>query len=367
MDNGPMDEIPQSPATPLPTAKPPTLPSHPPTPAVDAGVQAAGVSAAVTPAVRKRILVGHPHGFCAGVRRALKIIETAAQRCSGPLYCLNELVHNRQVVDDLAARGIRFVTRIDDVPAGSTVVFSAHGVSPAIREQAKARQLRVIDATCPFVAKVHDDVRRYAREGYSVLLIGSPMHDEVVGVAGEAPESVLIVASARDAERVQPGKPERVTVATQTTLSAEQVRQVMAVLEARFPTLQMPDKSGICYATIDRQEAVRHLARSADLVLVLGSANSANSNRLVDVARDEGTDARLIPTLQSLLDSTADWEALDTLGLTAGASTPEHLVEAAIDLLKSRGFETVETLPVAEETLTFPAGLARTTFSSPDN
>jgi 4-hydroxy-3-methylbut-2-enyl diphosphate reductase len=352
-----MDEIPQLPAAPLTTEKPPSPPSRPPTTAVDAGVRVAGAPAAVTPAVRKRVLVGHPHGFCAGVRRALKIIETAALQCSGPLYCLNELVHNRQVVDDLTARGIRFVTRIDAIPAGSTVVFSAHGVSPAIREQAKARQLRVIDATCPFVAKVHDDVRRYAREGYSVLLIGSPMHDEVIGVAGEAPESVLIVANARDAERVQPGNPEHVTVATQTTLSAEQVRQVMAVLEVRFPTLQMPDKSGICYATTDRQEAVRHLARAADLVLVLGSENSANSNRLVDVARGAGTDARLVPSLQALLDSTSDWQARGTLGLTAGASTPEHLVEAAIDILKSRGFETVETLSVAEETLTFPTGL----------
>lgn len=300
----------------------------------------------------RRILIARPHGFCAGVWRALDIIAAAERLHPPPLYCLNELVHNRRVVDDLIRRGVRFVRRLEEVPCGATVLFSAHGVAPAVRAQAAARHLVAVDATCPFVNKVHADVQRYAREGYTVVVIGSRDHDEVVGVAGEAPESVVVIEGPAAAEGLQPPDPHKVAVVTQTTLSLEQVATVMTVLKARFPDLCTPPQHGICYATTNRQEAVRRVARESDLVVVLGSRNSANSNRLVEVAQNEDTRAVLVAALQELAE--VDLNGVQTVGLTAGASTPQQTVDETVAFLRSRGFEQVDELTVADETMAFP-------------
>lgn len=299
------------------------------------------------------IRIAEPHGFCSGVLRAIEIAEKAAARlraskASAPpdpdsagssspvLYCLNELVHNRQVVDDLAAKGVAFVKSLSEVPDGETVLFSAHGVSPAIREEAAARGLGVIDATCVFVEKVHEAVRRYSAEGCPILLIGSRNHDEVLGVAGEAPGSVTVVENVRDAENVAPPAGGRVAVVTQTTLTASQVEDIMAVLRRRFPDLIVPDRSGRCFATTLRQDAVREVASQSDVVVVLGSPNSANSNRLVDVARSAGARALLVPDAAALRSAVADGllEGASSVGVTAGASTPEYVMEECINALR---------------------------------
>lgn len=291
----------------------------------------------------KKIIIAEPHGFCAGVTRAIALAEKALQQRSDPthpLYCLHEIVHNRSVVDRLADRGIIFVKDLDEVPDGETVLFSAHGVSPAIRRTAARKGLQVIDATCVFVAKVHEAVRKYASEGCSVLLIGNRGHDEVLGVSGEAPDAVTVVETPDDAASVTVPDADKVAVVTQTTLAAAQVESVMVVLRKRFPKLITPPRSGICYATTDRQEAVRRVARKAGFVLVLGSKNSANSNRLVDVARSEGAQSELVPDVAAVRDL-ANESALDgveVLGLTAGASTPEDIVDSTVAYLQTQGF-----------------------------
>lgn len=314
----------------------------------------------------KRILLAEPHGFCSGVRRAIRIAESALPPPSAgadaapprpALYCLHELVHNREVVSRLAAGGIAFVDRVADVPEGATLLFSAHGVSPAVRAEAAARRLTVIDATCGFVAKVHADVRRYVAEGCSVFLIGRRNHDEVLGVAGEAPDSVTVVETPADAEAAaSPPDPERVAVVTQTTLTAEQVSAVLAVLKRRFPRLRRPSSSGICTATTRRQLAVREVARRVPLVLVLGSRNSANSNRLVDVARAVGADAELVPDPESLAALAAEGrlDSLSDIGLTAGASTPEETIDAAVAFLRARGFDSLVPQPDPSQSLPAP-------------
>lgn len=286
--------------------------------------------------IQRNILLADPHGFCTGVKRAIVLAEEAVAKSGGRIYCLNELVHNRLVVDRLAGSGMVFVKRISDVPDGETVLFSAHGVSPAIREEARNKGLNVIDATCVFVKKVHEAVKRYAADGCSVLLIGSRTHDEVLGVAGEAPESVTVLETVADAESVQVPDPEKVAVLTQTTLADYQVRPIIDVLCRRFPNIRIPDKSSICFATTVRQEAVRKIARDAEIVLVLGSRNSANSNRLVDVARSEGTCAELIPDIPALKAFAAEGhlDGVTEIGLTAGASTPEDVVDAAREFLE---------------------------------
>ncbi len=301
-----------------------------------------------------KILIARPHGFCAGVWRALDIAEAACRVFPPPIFCLNELVHNRRVVGDLAGKGVRFVRSLDEVPPGATLVFSAHGVAPAVRAQAAARNLNVIDATCPFVAKVHEDARRHARDGCTLLLIGSRGHEEVTGVAGEAPPGrVTVIESVAEAEALPPPPdPEKIAVVTQTTLARRHVAAIMAVLRRRFPKLRGPAADSICYATTHRQEAVRQVARLADRVVVLGSAGSANSNRLAEVARDEGVPADLVENPADL--ARLDLRGTATLGLTAGASTPETMVEEAVRTLRGLGFAEVETLSVAEEILSFP-------------
>ena len=280
-------------------------------------------------------ILAEPHGFCSGVRRAIALAEEAAA-ASSPVYCLHELVHNRLVVERLVAAGVVFVDDLGDVPDGGTVLFSAHGVAPSVRREAETRGLRVIDATCVFVKLVHDAVRRHAAEGRHILLVGSRNHDEVVGVAGEAPDAVTVVETVADAESVEVPDPGKVALLTQTTLAAYQVKPIVDTLLRRFPGMAVPEKSGICAATTVRQDAVRKVARACPLVLVLGSPGSANSNRLVDVARAEGARAELIADIPSLREFIAEGGLgdADPVGVTAGASTPEDVVRDAVVILR---------------------------------
>jgi len=285
------------------------------------------------------------------VRRAVDAAEAALRKFPPPIYCFNEIVHNRQVVDELSGHGIVFVHDLDDVPAGAVLLFSAHGVTPAVRAGAEERGLTVIDATCPFVTKVHSEAKRYARDGYTVVLVGKKGHDEVVGVAGEAPDHVMVVANIEDARQVSPPDPARVAVVTQTTLSEADAKQILAVLRERFTGLKTPVKSDICYATTNRQEAVRRIATQVERLLVLGARTSSNTNRLVEVARGAGTEADLVGDMSDL--EAIDLSSVTTVGVTAGASTPEEFVEEVLGALAAKGFETVNTVSVAEETVSF--------------
>jgi len=318
------------------------MPGKPPTRRCSSGDQMA--------AIRKIVLVS-PHGFCAGVKRAVEMADALLRLYPKPVYCLKEIVHNRQVIDGLASRGIVFVTDVAQVPVGATVLFSAHGVPPTVRAVAASRHLRVIDGTCPFVGKVHREVRRFADRGYSVLLIGHRHHDEIIGVAGEAPDRVTVVETEAQAREVQVPDPAKVAVMTQTTLSAEETEHTLAILRRRFPALQTPSESDICYATRNRQQAVRLFARRADAFIVLGSRNSSNSNRLVEVARAEGCRAHLVSSTADLAGVALD--GVDTLGLTAGASTPEHFVHEIIAALKARGFTHFEETAAVKENVHF--------------
>ena len=300
---------------------------------------------------RRGIIVANPHGFCAGVERAIGMAEAALAAYPRPIYCLREIVHNQQVIGDLAARGVVFVPDVRDIPAGSTVLFSAHGVAPAVRAEAGRRELRVVDATCPFVVKIHLEVRRYAAEGYAILLIGDRTHDEIVGVAGEAPGRVTVIQTEAEARAVAVGDPSRLAVMTQTTLSTDDIERVLQALRERFPLLKTPPRSDVCYATRNRQEAARALARRAELVVVLGAANSSNSNRLVEVARSAGCRAALVSASDALASLALD--GVNTLGLTAGASTPESCMREALAVLKQRGFAEVEELVAAREAIHF--------------
>ncbi len=305
----------------------------------------------------RRIVVAEPHGFCAGVRRAIDAAEAALRVCSPPVYCLHEIVHNRQVVEDLAARGMVFVDDVSAVPPGHCVLFSAHGVSPAVRAEALERGLRAIDATCPFVAKLHDEVRAYAARGFTVLFIGHRGHDEVVGIRGEAPGAIRVVQNRGEAAAVEVEDPGRVAVLTQTTLSVDETARVVEVLRARFPGLEIPPRDGICHATMNRQEAVKLLAARVGCVLVLGSRNSSNTLRLAEVARAAGARAELIDAPAAL--EAVSLESLEAVGLTAGASTPDAFFRAALEALRARGFDVVETVTAARERLHFrlPHGL----------
>jgi 4-hydroxy-3-methylbut-2-en-1-yl diphosphate reductase len=307
--------------------------------------------------VDRKVVLISPHGFCAGVERAVKIAEYMLRTCSGTVYCLKEIVHNRQIVDDLSRRGMVFVKKITEVPRGATVLFSAHGVTPEIRETAHKLELNVIDATCPFVSKVHTEVRRYAAEGYTVLLVGHKSHDEITGVAGEALDSVKVVENINEAKKVSVPDPLKVAVMTQTTLSVDETVHIIEILRRRFPALKTPRASDICYATQNRQMAVRSFAKQADVIIVLGAQNSSNSNRLVEVAKAEGCNAILVSDADHF--KTIPLEGITTVGLTAGASTPQYFVQEAIDHLAKRGFSRLEKLNVVEENVHFsmPAGM----------
>ena len=299
-----------------------------------------------------------PRGFCAGVVRAIEIVDLGLQAYVAPIYVLHEIVHNRYVVEELAAKGAVFVDSLEEVPVGARLIFSAHGVSPAVRELAASRRLRVIDATCPLVTKVHLEAVKFAREGYTILLIGDREHDEVEGTSGEAPAATLVVSSVAEADAVRVPDPSRVVYLTQTTLSQYDTAEIIARLRQRFPGIKGPPADDICYATQNRQQAVETVARRAGLVLVVGSKNSANSNRLVEVAERAGARAYLIEDEHGIRPA---WlEGVAGVALTAGASAPEVLVERVSARLQEMGFSRVEEVEVIPEDVRFtlPAELA---------
>lgn len=300
----------------------------------------------------KMIVLIAPHGFCAGVERAVELAEGMLRTYPHPVYCLKQIVHNRQIIDDLTAKGMVFVCDIGDVPKGGTVLFSAHGIPPATREMAAAMNLRVVDATCPFVSKVHQEVKQYAAKGFTILLIGHHSHDEIIGVAGESPDQVIVIATEEDARAVPVPDSEKLVVLTQTTLSLDEVAHVMAILRARFPALKTPPDSDICYATKNRQQAIRLFAKQADAIIVLGAENSSNSNRLVEVARAEGCSAQLVSKLEEL--DAIPLDKIYVLGISAGASTPEYFVQDAVARLKGRGFNQVSEQVLVKENIHFP-------------
>ncbi|MBK8575359.1 MAG: 4-hydroxy-3-methylbut-2-enyl diphosphate reductase [Elusimicrobia bacterium] len=295
------------------------------------------------------VFLARPRGFCAGVVRAIDIVDIALKRFSAPVYVRKEIVHNRAVVDDFKARGVVFIDHLDEAPRGSVVIFSAHGVSPDVRARAEARGLRVIDATCPLVTKVHLEVHRFLREGFQLVLIGHRSHDEVDGTLGEAPGKIHLVESAEDVDRLAIPLDARVMILTQTTLSLDETRGVIAAIKNRFAKAQTPPKDDICYATQNRQDAVKDLlGRGIRLLLVVGSKNSSNSQRLVDVARQAGCHAYLIDHAGEI-DPT--WLAgVEAVGVTAGASAPEHLVQGVLSILQARGGKVEEVLVREEDT-----------------
>lgn len=305
----------------------------------------------------RRIVLAKPRGFCAGVVRAIDIVERALALFPPPIYVFHEIVHNRHIVEGLRRRGVVFVERLTDVPEGATCIFSAHGVSPQVRQEAARRKLRVIDATCPLVTKVHLEAVRFAREGYSIVLIGHPGHEEVEGTMGEAP--MHLVSSLEDVERLQVEHPEKIVYLTQTTLSVDDTAHLVEALRRRFPHLESPPKDDICYATQNRQNAVKALAQRVDLILVIGSQNSSNSQRLREVACAAGVPAYVINDETEI--EPAWLEGVETVGMTAGASAPEELVARVIAYLREHGAEIVEEMPAEEEVIHFalPPEVAR--------
>jgi 4-hydroxy-3-methylbut-2-enyl diphosphate reductase len=292
-----------------------------------------------------------PRGFCAGVVRAIDIVRIALEAFGPPIYVRKEIVHNRFVVEELQQKGAIFVDSVSEVPEGERVIYSAHGVSPEVRQKSKLRKLRVIDATCPLVTKVHVEAVKFAREGYSLILIGHRDHDEVIGTLGEAPAVTQGVGSPEEVAAVTVPDPNRVAYLTQTTLSLDETRDIIAALRAKFPNIKGPAAQDICYATENRQVAVKHVASDADLLLVVGSDNSSNSKRLVEVARALRTDAHLIDDYR---DIQRDWlKNVKTLALTAGASAPEHLVEEVMKYLATQGFKDVQELEIMPENVRF--------------
>lgn len=299
----------------------------------------------------KTVLLLKPRGFCAGVVRAIDIVRIALEAFGPPIYVRKEIVHNRFVVEELQAKGAIFVDSVDEVPPGERVIYSAHGVSPEVREASQQRQLRVIDATCPLVTKVHVEAVKFAKEGYSLILIGHRDHDEVIGTLGEAPSVTQVVGSPSQVAALTVPDPDRVAYLTQTTLSLDETKDVIAALKKRFPNIKGPAAQDICYATENRQVAVKQVASEADLLLVVGSENSSNSNRLVEVARNLRTNAHLIDSYKNIK---PEWlEDVRTIALTAGASAPECLVEEVVKFLADKGFGNVQELEVMPENVRF--------------
>ena len=297
------------------------------------------------------IIVARPRGFCAGVERAIRSVERALERYGPPVYVLNHIVHNAHVVEALRARGAIFVGKVSGVPANAPLLFSAHGVSPERWMEATERDLRIIDATCPLVERVHLAARKHAVAGRTVLMIGNAGHDEVIGTVGWAPGKVVIVQNIRDAESVEVPDPEKVAYITQTTLSVDDAERIIAILRRRFPKIKGPKQGDICYATANRQRAVKALAARAQLVLVVGDASSSNSARLAHVAKEQGTKAHLISSAENI---EAAWlENVETILVTSGASVPEDHVQGVIAYFESRGPCTVEEVCIAEENMHF--------------
>jgi 4-hydroxy-3-methylbut-2-en-1-yl diphosphate reductase len=307
----------------------------------------------------RKILLARPRGFCAGVDRAIDVVQIALELFSGPVYVRKEIVHNRYVIESLARKGAIFVDELDEVPEGAVVIFSAHGVSPEVRDHAVAKRLQVIDATCPLVTKVHLEAARFAREGRAIILVGHAGHEEVIGTMGEVPGSIQLVGSVEEAEKVQVPNPERVAVITQTTLGVEDAKVIIDALRCRFPSLVTPSSDDICYATQNRQTAVKLLGNDAQLVLVIGSANSSNSRRLREVAEATGARAYLIDDASEI--NPAWLEGVKCVAITAGASAPEHLVQEVLGYFKNLGVTEIHEVQAVEEKVTFipPSELAR--------
>lgn len=300
----------------------------------------------------RSVLLAAPRGYCAGVDRAVITVEKALELYGAPVYVRKQIVHNKHVVLNLEKRGAIFVEELDEVPAGATVVFSAHGVSPAVHEQAAERNLKTIDATCPLVTKVHHEARRFAADDYDILLIGHDGHEEVEGTSGEAPQHITLVQSPEDVTEVRVRNPDKVAWLSQTTLSVDETMDTVGRLRQRFPNLLDPPSDDICYATQNRQEAVKEIADGADLVIVVGSGNSSNSVRLVEVALESGAaSAYRVDDVSEMEEAWLD--DVTTVGVTSGASVPEHLVDGVLSYLSQRGFPAARAVHTAEESLIF--------------
>lgn len=302
--------------------------------------------------MNSEILLAQPRGFCAGVDRAIEIVERALAEFGAPIYVRHEIVHNAHVVKSLREKGAVFVEELDEVPAGSTVIFSAHGVSKAIQAEAASRGLRIFDATCPLVTKVHIEVAKMRREEHEIIMIGHDGHPEVEGTMGQTDGGMYLVESVADVARLQVKNPERLAYVSQTTLSVDDTAEIVSALEAKFPRIVAPKKGDICYATTNRQEAVKFMAPQVDVVIVVGSPNSSNSNRLREVAEKKGTPAYMVDHASQIDPAWLDGKA--RIGVTAGASAPEILVQEVIERLKSLGAKSVRALEGAEENVTFP-------------
>jgi 4-hydroxy-3-methylbut-2-enyl diphosphate reductase len=301
--------------------------------------------------MNRTIYLASPRGFCAGVVRAIDIVNLALEAYGSPIYVLNEIVHNRYVVDELRQKGVHFVQSLTEVPDNSRVIFSAHGISPEVRDYARSRNLKTIDATCPLVTKVHLEAVRYRKAGYTIILIGHKDHDEVIGTLGEAPESMVLIGSVEDADMLEVLDPQRIAFLTQTTLSLDDTREIVNRLRQRFPQIKGPAVDDICYATQNRQMAVQQMAREVDLLLVIGSANSSNSNRLVEVAEKSGVVAHLIEDTGSI--DPAWLTAATRIGITAGASSPESLISSVVTHLHGFGFTDIRQFMTVPEDVHF--------------
>jgi 4-hydroxy-3-methylbut-2-enyl diphosphate reductase len=300
----------------------------------------------------KEILLAQPRGFCAGVDRAIDIVERALEQFGAPIYVRHEIVHNAYVVDDLRRKGAIFIEELESVPEGNTVIFSAHGVSKAVQAEAEARGLRIFDATCPLVTKVHVEVAKMRREGREIIMIGHDGHPEVEGTMGQADEGMYLVETVADVESLQVRHPDMLAYVSQTTLSVDDTADIIAALKRKFPLIAEPKKGDICYATTNRQEAVKFMAPQVDVVIVVGSPNSSNSNRLREVAQKKGAKAYMVDNASQI--DPAWLEGASRIGVTAGASAPEVLVEAVINRLKALGAKSVRALDGVEENVTFP-------------
>ena len=303
------------------------------------------------PSAPDKLLLAAPRGYCAGVDRAVQTVERALELYGAPVYVRKEIVHNKHVVEQLRERGAVFVESETEVPEGATVVFSAHGVAPSVHANAADRRLETIDATCPLVTKVHREANKFAGEGYTIVLIGHAGHEEVEGTMGEAPNDIVLIENERDVDALEVRDPGKVAYISQTTLSVDETRAVINRLRERFPAIIGPRTDDICYATTNRQAAVKQLARECDLVLVIGSRNSSNSNRLVEVAREHGATSYLIDNERQVRE---EWlEGARTVGITSGASAPEELVQRLIDFFRERGTDDVQELEVVHEDVRF--------------
>jgi len=299
----------------------------------------------------EKLYLAAPRGYCAGVDRAVQAVEQALDLYGAPVYVRKEIVHNKHVVEQLSRRGAIFVDQETEVPEGKTIVYSAHGVAPSVHANSDKLQHRTIDATCPLVTKVHVEAKKFAAQGYTIVLIGHAGHEEVEGTMGEAPDSIVLIETEQDAEQLQVDDPMRVAFISQTTLSVDETAAIIRKLRERFPAIVGPRTDDICYATTNRQAAVRQMAQHCDLVLVIGSKNSSNSNRLVEVARDHGADSHLIDNEGEVRE---EWlEGKRTVGITSGASAPEELVQRLVDFFRARGTEDVEEFEVVQEDVRF--------------